>query len=123
MSRRSLLMTCLSILLCLPSSSWSHARLMKSIPARRAVLSTPPTRVQLWFNEPLEARFSQLSVWNAAGQRVDEGDLQVDPQDAKKLSLNLPRLKIGRYTVKFRVLSVDSHLITNQFSFTVEPTP
>jgi methionine-rich copper-binding protein CopC len=48
------------VLLVVPTTSWAHAYLVKSSPVRRAVLSSAPARVVLWFNERLEAQFSQL---------------------------------------------------------------
>jgi copper resistance protein C len=107
------------LLLVAPISSWGHAYLVKSSPARRAALSTPPTRVLLWFNERLEAQFSQLSVWNAEGQQVDGGDIQVGPDDGKRLSVGIPTLPAGSYTVKYRVLSVDGHVVESEFPFTI----
>ncbi len=107
------------ILLMVPVSSWGHAYLVKSSPARRAVLSTPPTRVVLWFNERLEAQFSQLSIWNAEGQQVDGGDVQVGPDDRKRLSVGIPTLPTGSYTVKYRVLSVDGHIVEADYPFTI----
>jgi len=50
---------------------------------------------------------------------VDSGDVQVDPENPKKLSVALPVLAMGIYTVKYRVLSVDGHIVEDQFSFTV----
>jgi methionine-rich copper-binding protein CopC len=111
--------TILIILFMVPISTWGHAYLIKSSPTRRAVLSTPPTRVVLWFNERLEAQFSQLSVWNAEGQQVDGGDVLVGPEDSKKLSVGIPTLPAGTYSVKYRVLSVDGHIVEAEFPFTV----
>jgi methionine-rich copper-binding protein CopC len=102
-----------------PLDSWGHAYLVKSSPARRAVLSTPPTRVILWFNERLEAQFSQLSIWNAEGQQVDEQDIEVGPDDSKRLAVGIPTLPPGSYTVKYRVLSVDGHVVEAEFPFTI----
>jgi copper resistance protein C len=107
------------MLLTMPSSSWGHAYLVKSSPARRAVLSSLPTRVVLWFNERLEPQFSHLSIWNADGQQVDGGDVQVGPDDSKRLSVGIPTLPAGSYTIKYRVLSVDGHVVEAEFPFTV----
>jgi len=107
------------LLLLASTNIWAHAYLVKSIPNRRAVLSRPPTRIQLWFNERLEAQFSSLSVWNAEEKGVDSGDVQVDSDDLKKLSVGVPTLAPGIYTVRFRVLSVDSHIVESSFTFTV----
>ncbi len=112
----------LGLLLMVPSIGWPHAYLVKSIPARRAVLSSAPARVQLWFNERLEAQFSDLSVWDQNGTQVDRGDVEVGPEDPKKLSVGLPPLEPGSYTVKFRVLSVDGHVVKSQFPFTLRKT-
>ena len=123
MSVLCICVSCLSLLLCLPTSAWPHATLVKSTPARRAVLSKAPGHVQLWFNERLEARFCHLAVWNAAGQQVDNKDTRVDPENPKQLSVSLPALAPGIYTVKYRVLSVDSHIVEDQFSFTMRGSP
>ena len=112
-------LTIVTLLLVVPISSWAHAYLVKSSPARRAVLSSAPDRVVLWFNERLEAQFSHMSVWNQAGQQVDGGDDQVDPDDAKKLSVGTPGLGAGTYRVKFRVLSIDGHIVESEFPFSV----
>ncbi len=106
-----------------PALAWAHASLVKSVPARRAVLSKPPARVQLWFSEPLEARFARVSVWDASGRQVDAGDAGVDPADPKRLSVGLPALAPGTYTVRFRVLSVDGHIVESEFPFTLRGSP
>jgi methionine-rich copper-binding protein CopC len=113
----------LLLLLTIPSHVWCHAYLVKSSPARRAAISSAPARVTLWFNERLEAQFSQLTVWTQAGQRIDTNDVQVGPDDSKKLSVGLPTLPAGTYLVRYRVLSVDGHVVEADFPFTVRSRP
>jgi hypothetical protein len=103
----------------LPAPASSHAYLVRSTPAARAVVARAPERVQLWFNERLEPAYSRLSVWNRDGQRVDAGDVQVAPTEPKRMSVGVPPLPTGPYTVKYRVLSVDGHVVEAQFNFTV----
>jgi copper resistance protein C len=112
-------LTLLVLLLVIPTNGWAHAYLVKSSPARRAMLSSSPVRVVLWFNERLEAQFSQLSVSNNEGGQVDGRDIEVGPDDPKKISVGIPTLPAGTYTVKFRVLSVDGHIVEAEFPFTV----
>jgi len=112
----------LSVLLA-PDDAGGHAFLVKSSPSRRAVVSRSPARLQLWFNERLEAAFSHLSVLDGDGKRVDQGDVVVGPEDLKTLSVGLPPLPPRTYTVKYRVLSVDGHVVDSQFSFTVREGP
>ena len=103
-----------------PGIGSTHASLVRSAPTRRAVIVKAPDRVQLWFNERLEGQFSRLEVWDVAGRtRVDLKDVQVDPAEPKKLSVGLPPLPPGAYVVRFRVLSVDGHVVEAEFPFTV----
>ena len=112
----------IALLLLTPSLGSAHAYLVKSAPARRAVLFTSPTRIQLWFNERLEPRFSSLSVVDANGKRVDLGNAQVVVEDPKQLTVGITTLTPGVYSVKFRVLSVDGHVVENSFPFTIRET-
>jgi copper resistance protein C len=118
--RRRLGIAALGLLL-LATPAWPHATLVRSTPARRATLTTAPDRVQLWFNEAIEPKFSSVSVWDAASQQVDLGDARVEPEDPKRLVVGLKPLGRGTYRVRFRVLSVDGHVVENEFPFTLRP--
>jgi len=59
-------------------------------------------------------------VTDAAGAQVDLRDVAVVQEDSKRLSLSLPPLGPGRYTVRFRVLSVDGHVVESSFWFSVK---
>jgi copper resistance protein C len=98
----------------------AHAFLVKSLPARGAVLRHAPERVELWFNERLEPAYSSVSVATEAGTRVDRGDVTVGPDDPRKLSVRLPALEPGRYVVRFRVVSVDGHVAESSFPFSLK---
>ena len=105
------------------AAAHAHAVLVRSIPAARASLAQAPERVDLWFNERLEPAFSTVSVRNTAGVQVDGRDGRVAPDDGKHLSASLPRLPAGAYTVHYRALSVDGHLVDASFPFSVRGAP
>jgi methionine-rich copper-binding protein CopC len=107
-----------ALLLLFPGLADAHAALVKAAPAARAVVDTPH-RVDLWFNERLEAAYSSVSVWDAGGTRVDRQDVLVGADDPKRLSVGVAPLRPGSYTVRYRVLSVDGHVIESSFTFTV----
>ncbi len=44
----------------------------------------------------------------------------VDDRDAKQIFAVLNPLPPGRYLIKFRVLSVDGHVVEDQFPFTIK---
>jgi methionine-rich copper-binding protein CopC len=107
------------LLLLLPSPAFAHAYLVKSVPAGRATLYSSPGKIQLWFNERLEAKYSSASVYGPEGERVDANNAQVSADDPKQLSVALKPISAGRYTVKFRVLSVDGHVVEQSYPFTI----
>jgi methionine-rich copper-binding protein CopC len=104
-----------------PGLAVAHAVLVRSTPPGRATLAEAPARVQLWFNERLEPAFSTLEVRSATGEQVDQKDARVAPEDSKQLSATLAPLAPGTYTVRYRVLSVDGHVVNSSFTFTVRP--
>ena len=98
----------------------AHAVLVRSAPSHRAVLGQVPERVDLWFNERLEPAYSTVTIWNEAGRQVDERDAAVAADDPRRLSVSIATRAAGQYTVKYRVLSVDGHIVDSRFTFTVK---
>ncbi len=98
----------------------AHSMLVKAEPPRRAVLAKTPTQVKLWFNEELEGEYASLVVLDAEKHPVTEIKPQLTPGDPKSIVLPLPELTPGKYFVKFRVLSVDGHVVESSFDFTVK---
>jgi methionine-rich copper-binding protein CopC len=98
----------------------AHAMLVKAEPARRASLTVTPAQVRLWFNEEVEKDYAALTVLNADKVPVTEVKPHTAPDDPKAIVLPLPELASGKYTVKFRVLSVDGHVVDSSYDFTVK---
>jgi hypothetical protein len=97
----------------------AHAMLTKAEPARRAQLTHPPKEVRLWFNEEVEKDYAALSVLHA-DKPVTEAKPRIADDDPKSIILPMPELAPGKYTVKFRVLSVDGHVVDSSYDFTVK---
>ena len=119
-ARRTVAMVVLGALMALPDLSHSHSLLVRSEPTQRSTVTRPPERVQMWFCERLVPAYATASVWNEAGKQVDGRDATVDQNDPVLLSVSTPRLGPGRYTVRFRVLSVDGHIVESTYTFTVK---
>jgi methionine-rich copper-binding protein CopC len=98
----------------------AHAALVKTEPPRRAVLAKAPAEVRLWFNEDIESAYASLVVLDTGKNPVTEVTPHLAPDDQKSLVLPLPELTPGKYSVKFRVLSLDGHVIQSSFDFTVK---
>ncbi len=99
----------------------AHANLLRSEPAIGAVLHEAPRRMQLWFSEEPEPRFSEVALFDATRQRLTDTPAQVTPGEPLSLLLDLPPdLADGAYTVVWRVLSkVDGHVTAGSVPFTV----
>ena len=99
----------------------AHANLLRSEPAIGAVLHEAPRRMQLWFSEEPEPRFSEVALFDATRQRLTDAPAQVSPGEPLSLLLDLPPdLADGAYTVVWRVLSkVDGHVTAGSVPFTV----
>lgn len=104
-----------------PQPTRAHGYLVRSIPQDRSAVSRSPTRVQIWFSEGLEPRFSSLTVSNQAGQRVDLGDGRVVPGSRAQLAVRLPsNLPDGAYIATMRVaFTSDGHVSTDTLVFWV----
>ena len=97
----------------------AHAHLHSSQPAADAVLAAAPAELQVALTEPLEPRFSALELRDAAGQAIALPPPRLAEGDTKRLVVSLPPLQPGRYTVLWRVTSVDTHRTEGRFAFTI----
>jgi hypothetical protein len=97
----------------------AHARLARSEPAASSTLRAAPSEVRLWFTESLEATFSAAHLLDGERRRVDGVDGRVDDGNPALLRMTLPALTAGRYTVVYRVVSIDSHVTAGELTFSI----
>lgn len=102
------------------NSVMAHAALVKSDPPRRASLSSPPKQIQLWFNEQVEGSYASITVLDSKKNSMTENRPEVVLNDPKSIILNLPQMEPDRYTVQYRVMSVDGHIIESNFDFSIK---
>ena len=105
------------LLACAPALA--HANLVEASPPQGGQVSEPPGRVELRFNEPVDAEFDPVVVRDSDGARVDDGDARVDPQDARVVLAPLKQLPEGSYDVEWRVTSIDGHVVEGRYGFAV----
>lgn len=103
----------------------AHARYERSVPGDGAVVSSPPTRVDIWFIQDLFRRQGKnwIHVEDPGGVRVEVGEAQIDDDDRQHLWIELrPELSPGDYHVSWRNLSSeDADSDEGEFNFTYEP--
>jgi methionine-rich copper-binding protein CopC len=102
-----------------PARLEAHAFLKDAIPNVGSTVQTSPNEVRIRFTENVEPAFSSIQVFNASGKEVDKRDVRLDRTDHALLRVSLPSLEAGIYKVVWRVVSVDTHVTSGNFTFRV----
>lgn len=100
------------------SSALAHAFIEHTDPRVGSAVAVAPASVTIWFTQDLEPAFSTIAVTDLGGARVDLGDTHVSTNPSR-LQVGLRRLPPGKYTVRWRVVSVDTHSSQGRFMFVV----
>ncbi|MCY4146076.1 MAG: CopD family protein [Chloroflexi bacterium] len=97
----------------------AHGYVVRAIPADRSTLERPPTRLQYWFSEALEPRFSEIHLRDQAGGIIGSGG--VDQRNSALLTMPVPAgLPDGAYIVELRpAFASDGHVIAESRVFFV----
>jgi methionine-rich copper-binding protein CopC len=98
----------------LSTAAFAHSELTASVPADKASVAAAPKELTLTFSEPV--RLTALAV-SGGGSQKQLGPLPTQGQ--KEFSIASPDLAQGEYTVSWRALSKDAHVMTGQFTFAV----
>jgi methionine-rich copper-binding protein CopC len=99
----------------------AHSELLESTPAAGDTLTAAPQQVQLVFGENVQEQGGAIVVETAEGARVDQ--VKTFATDANVATVQLAKnAPAGKYTVSFRVVSADGHIVTDSFSYQVTPT-
>jgi len=102
-----------------PSSALAHAVLLRSDPPQNAKLAAPPSKVDLFFSEPLNRTFSTVQVVDTTGARHDKGQVHFT-NDPTEMTVDLNQLAPGYYTVNWTTVSaVDGHRLQGTYPFAV----
>jgi methionine-rich copper-binding protein CopC len=101
-----------------PSPSQAHAFPSGAEPAVGSTVSSPPSKVVIHFDNPIEALFTKLDVFDGRGNNEAAGAPVVEA-DHLALDVALKPIGPGEYTVKWSVVAADGHRTEGSFTFTV----
>ncbi len=99
--------------------AFAHAHPVTMTPAKDSTV-TEPKEISVIFSEALEPKFSTLALQDSMGMVVSKAHSVADPKDAKRLTLALPTLAPGVYTVIWVSVADDGHKEQGKYSFTVK---
>ncbi len=103
------------------TSASAHTVLIRSDPLDGQRLTAAPTQVSATFSEPVETAALEMHVVSGDGKTVDNGQVNVDPADATKVTVGLASaVPAGFYEVTWQTISrSDGHFTSGSFQFTV----
>ena len=106
-----------------PAAAFAHASLLHETPALEQRVAASPPRIVLQFDQPVDAVPNAIVVLDAAGRNVAGSPRAV--KSARELVAALPKsLPRGAYTIRWRALSSDGHVVSGISTFGVRvPAP
>jgi copper transport protein len=116
----------LVVLLVMPAIASAHAILIASDPPMHAVTATAPAVVRLEFSEPVTLLnpAQDCQVVGSTGASIESGPCHVSPTDVRELDAPLdPHVAPGTYTVRYQVVSADSHVVGAALPFAIGHGP
>lgn len=108
-------------MLCTASSAYAHAFLERALPPVGSETATPPPQIVLTFTEGVEPLFSTIELRDKQGTALAVGKPHTEPGDKRKLVVDVPTLRAGRYSVIWHATSVDTHKTEGSYQFTITP--
>jgi copper resistance protein C len=107
-----------SLAAAMPASE-RHFALSRSAPEAGTSVESP-SEVRLWFTEAPESGTTQIRVVGADEAGVHVADIAQDPDDDRSFAVELHgTLTPGTYTVAWRGMGADGHVVREEFEFTV----
>lgn len=96
-----------------------HFGLSRSVPAADTTVAKP-AEVRLWFTQVAKEGSVSIRVVDAAGNAIEAAAPARDEADGRIYAVAIARpLSAGRYTVAWRGIGDDGHVVTGDFGFTV----
>jgi methionine-rich copper-binding protein CopC len=106
--------------LAMPAPVFAHAIMVRSTPEKDSTVTESPKQVDVWFNDKVGTEYKALAVIDSKGNRVDNKDLVQETFDQSHLYATVPTLPPDTYTVRYRVVSIDTHIVTGKYQFTIK---
>jgi len=111
----ALFATCL-----IATSAHAHPTLKSANPPVDGTAAAAPTEIRMSFSEAVISKFSSVELRDQSGIKIATGKVATDAKDEKQLIVTLQApLKAGAYTVKWTVVTADTHRVNGTYSFKV----
>jgi copper transport protein len=112
---RRALPVCIVAALVLPASAFAHASLLRESPAYKQEVTSAPHWIALRFDQTVELIPNAVEVLNRRGVNL----AKPARVDGTRLIVPLRKLPRGPYTVRWKALSTDGHVVSGVYTFGV----
>ena len=105
----------------------AHAVLIEADPPLNSQVMQAPTEIRYVFNERVEKELFYIRLYDSEGEQVTKNQAEIS-ENQREISLKLPSLKEGTYTVTYHILSGDGHPVEQSSILTIgtsskQPSP
>ncbi|WP_314586255.1 copper resistance protein CopC [Paenibacillus terrigena] len=100
-----------------PTTIFAHTGLNDSSPSSKEVVTTELKEITLNFKTTI-GELSSFDIFDASKQKVDS--LKVTVQDKSMVGTLPEALPNGEYTVNWKIIGEDGHVVKHSYSFTVK---
>lgn len=98
-----------------------HLRLVKAVPSQDTTVAKSPEAVQLWFSEEPQIRLTTVHVRGTDGRSLELEKPSATSGDGTHLTAVVPQtLSPGNYTVSWRTMAKDGHVVRGEYGFRIE---
>jgi methionine-rich copper-binding protein CopC len=103
---------------------YAQPQLIDASPAPDSVLLASPEAIVLTFDRVLIERGTTIKVTNADGEQIDNEDGSISSSNRFELSVTLPHLIEGEYTVTYTAAALgESSFVQGSYRFIISPPP
>ena len=101
------------------SAAGLHFALTKSMPEAESTVA-PPDELRLWFSQVPQESSVSVRQFDGSGGLVETGEPTPDAADGKVIAVAIDHaLGSGSYTVAWRGIGDDGHVVRGEFPFSV----
>ena len=96
-----------------------HLKLKRASPAPDTTLAVAPSDIRLWFSEDADLVATRITVTASNGVRIAMGKPARAPGRDMPITASFSApLTPGRYTVAWKTMSKDGHVVSGSYAFT-----
>jgi copper transport protein len=108
----------IAFMLVMPSLASAHSVLLHASPAPNSILQSAPQEIRLEFNERLQKELFSIMVYDNKGSLISKNPTLMSTNQ-RVLSLALPEIKSGVYTITYHIISADGHAVKSTYVLTL----